>query len=203
MVTTDYVPVNKDPKVDKTKLIISNVKENVNVQHLDFYIQLITDDKAIESINWSLEYPGKIIINFKREMDIDKIFETFHNNKKFQTINGRPIDLETVNMTKTIVVLINEYRNEEKPWNHVGLNPLDDEEESDKYEPRSIPATRDLLELYFSNKKKSGGGEVEKVDRKNSRYWLVSMVDMRVVKEIAKREHIIDEKPIKVTKTKK
>ena len=61
-----------------------------------------------------------------------------------------------------------------------------------------IPATRDLLDLYFSNKQRSGGGEVESIERRTSRYWLVVMKDQRSVSNILARKHIIDEKPIRV-----
>jgi hypothetical protein len=157
----------------------------VNIQHLDFYIQLIiTDFNSIESINWSLHFADKIMIHFKHEMDIIKIIETFQKNPLLKTINGHPIHLETVSLTKQIAVLIKE--EEGAVYN------------SQKYEPKSIPATRDLLELYFSNKRRSNGGHVESVNRINSKYWLISMREHQTAKNIAESMHIIDEKPTKV-----
>jgi hypothetical protein len=78
------------------------------------------------------------------------------------------------------------------------LTKLDSKQDEEEYHPEMIPATRDLLDLYFVNKIRSGGGELEKIERKSSRYWLVVMKDQRSIKEILSRKHVIDEKPIKV-----
>ena len=68
----------------------------------------------------------------------------------------------------------------------------------DEYNPESIPATKDLIDLYFLNKSRSGGGEIDSIERKTSRYWLVKVKDYRVMKDILARDHIVDEKPIKM-----
>ena len=93
--------------VDRSKIILSNIQENVNIQQLDFYIQLITQQNRadINEINWSLEKKGKLIIDFKTEIDINKILAEF-NNSNLNNINGKPIQIETVNKTKTLVVLV-------------------------------------------------------------------------------------------------
>ena len=46
--------------IDRTKIVLSNIQENVSIQHLDFYIQLITASISTEifEINWSLEMKG-------------------------------------------------------------------------------------------------------------------------------------------------
>ena len=44
------------PSIDKTKLIISNIQENINIQQLEFYINLITQKNEIKEINWSLDF---------------------------------------------------------------------------------------------------------------------------------------------------
>ncbi len=115
----------------------------------------------------------------------------FNQNELANNINGRPVQLETVNATRTLVVLVKDLKSK-KPQ-----TKLDSPSDVEEYKPESIPATRDLLELYFSNKSRSGGGDVESIERKSSRYWLIHMKDHRYVKDILARKHIVDEKPIK------
>ena len=93
--------------IDKTKLILSNIQENINIQQLDFYVQLICHNNRadINEINWSLEKKGKLLIDFKREIDINKLLTEF-NNSQLNNLNGKPIQVETVNKTKTLVVLV-------------------------------------------------------------------------------------------------
>jgi hypothetical protein len=176
--------------IDKTKLIISNIQENISLQQLDFYIQLITHRAEINEINWSLEHKGKLIIDFKKEMDINHILDEFQQ-QTFNNLNGKSIQLETVNVTRTLVVLVKDIRSR-----YSIVSRLDTDAED--YRPEMIPATRDLLELYFVNKLRSGGGEVESIERKSSRYWLIVMKDQRSIKDILSRRHVIDEKPIKL-----
>ena len=72
---------------DKTKLVISNLPENVNIQHLEFYINLLANKNDIKEINWSLDFKGKILIEFKKEVDIAKILDDFNSNG-LNNING-------------------------------------------------------------------------------------------------------------------
>lgn len=180
--------------IDKTKLIIANIQENISLQQLDFYIQLITSRGEINEINWSLEHKGKLIIDFKKEVDITRILQEYKEHQ-MNNLNGKPIQLETVNVTRTLVVLVKDLKPKKSALNSSKLDSKNDEEE---YRPEMIPATRDLLDLYFANKFRSGGAEVESIERKSARYWLVVMKDQRSIKEILQRKHIIDEKPIKV-----
>jgi hypothetical protein len=183
------------PAIDKTKLVISNIQENISLQQLDFYIQLITNRGDINEINWSLEHKGKLIIDFKKEMDINRILQEYKENN-LNNLNGKPVQIETVNVTRTFVVLVKGLKSNHKSI--ANLTKLDSKQDEEEYHPEMIPATRDLLDLYFVNKIRSGGGEVEKIERKSSRYWLVVMKDQRSIKEILSRKHVIDEKPIKV-----
>lgn len=182
------------PSIDKTKLIVSSIQENISLQQLDFYIQLVTCKGEINEINWSLEHKGKLIIDFKKEMDIARILAEFKDHQ-LNNLNGKPIQLETVNVTRTLVVLVKDLKPRKSVMN---LSKLDSKIDEEEYRPEMIPATRDLLDLYFANKQRSGGGEVESIERKSSRYWLVVMKDQRSIKEILSRKHVIDEKPIKV-----
>jgi hypothetical protein len=177
--------------VDRTKLILSNIQENINIQHLEFYINLITARSEIKEINWSLEHKGKILIEFTKEIDINRVLSEFQSTNFLNNLNSKPIQIETVNLTRTLVVLIKDVKIKKK-------TPKLDSNEEEDYQPEMIPATTDLLDLYFVNKQRSGGGEVESIERKSARYWLVTMKDQRVIKEILSRKHIIDEKPIKV-----
>ena len=177
--------------VDRTKLILSNIQENINIQHLEFYINLITARSEIKEINWSLEHKGKILIEFTKEIDINRVLSEFQSTNFLNNLNSKPIQIETVNLTRTLVVLIKDVKIKKK-------TPKLDSNEDEDYQPEMIPATTDLLDLYFVNKQRSGGGEVESIERKSARYWLVTMKDQRVIKEILSRKHIIDEKPIKV-----
>jgi len=183
------------PAIDKTKLVISNIQENISLQQLDFYIQLITNRGDINEINWSLEHKSKLIIDFKKEMDINRILQEYKENN-LNNLNGKPVQIETVNVTRTFVVLVKGLKSNHKSI--ANLTKLDSKQDEEEYHPEMIPATRDLLDLYFVNKIRSGGGEVEKIERKSSRYWLVVMKDQRSIKEILSRKHVIDEKPIKV-----
>lgn len=176
--------------IDRTKLVLSNIQENVSIQQLDFYIQLICHQNRadINEINWGLEKKNKLIIDFKREVDINRILTEF-NNSNLNNLNGKPIQIETVNKTKTLVVLIK--------GNKMGKKKQLDQD-GDDYVPQSIPATKDLIDLYFLNKQRSGGGEIESIERKTSRYWLVKVKDYRVMKDILARKHMVDEKPLKI-----
>jgi len=169
------------PAIDKTKLVISNIQENISLQQLDFYIQLITNRGDINEINWSLEHKGKLIIDFKKEMDINRILQEYKENN-LNNLNGKPVQIETVNVTRTFVVLVKGLKSNHKSI--ANLTKLDSKQDEEEYHPEMIPATRDLLDLYFVNKIRSGGGEVEKIERKSSRYWLVVMKDQRSIKEI-------------------
>ena len=73
--------------IDKTKLIISNIPENINIQHLELYINLLSNKNEIKEINWSLDFKGKILIEFKKETDINKILDEF-NSKGLNNLNG-------------------------------------------------------------------------------------------------------------------
>jgi len=94
--------------VDRTKLVVSNVQENINIQQLDLFIQMLcgVHKTDINEINWSLEKRGKLIIDFRREVDINRVLSDFNNNASLTTLNGRPVQLETVNKTRTLVVLV-------------------------------------------------------------------------------------------------
>jgi hypothetical protein len=183
--------------IDKTKLVMSNIQENVSIQQIDFLVKLITGKNEINEINWSLEHKGKILIDFKREVDVHRLIEDFQLSPALSNLNGKAVQLETVQVTRTIVVLVKDFKLAKKPTTPqmAKLDSVNDEEE---YKPESIPASRDLLDLYFINKQRSGGGEVESIERKSSRYWLVIMKDHRCLKDILSRRHVIDEKPIKV-----
>lgn len=149
--------------IDKTKLVVSNIQENVNIQQIDYYIKLLTHNQDINEINWSLEHKGRLLIDFKKEVDIVKIIEEFHNNPSLSNLNGKQILVETVNVTRTLVVLVKDFRPKKLA---VKLDSANDIEE---YKPETIPATKDLLELYFVNRQRSGGGEVESIERKSAR----------------------------------
>ena len=179
--------------IDKTKLIISNINENINIQQLDFYIQLITVSYKcdINDIHWSLEKKGKLLIDFKKEIDMAKVLNEF-NNSGLNNLNGKPIQLETVNKTKTLVVLILDHKGVSRTRQH--MKGLDWEE----YTPELIPATKDLINLYFMNKQRSGGGDIESIERKSSKYWLVNVKDFRIMKDILARKHVVDEKPLRM-----
>ncbi|CAF0758942.1 unnamed protein product [Brachionus calyciflorus] len=178
-------PLNQ---IDKTKLVVSNIQENVSIQQLDFYIQLLCNRQEINEINWSLENKGKLLIDFKKEIDINKVLSEFTN---FNNLNGKLAQIETVNETRTLVVLVKDFKDQKKTLKIDSIN-------DDEYKPETIPATRDLLDLYFTNKTRSGGGEIESIERRSSRYWIVIMKDQRSVKEILSRKHNVDGKPIKV-----
>lgn len=150
--------------IDKTKLVVSNIQENVTIQQIDFYIRLLTHAQEINEINWSLEHKGRLLIDFKKEVDILKIIEEFHSNPALSNLNGKPIEVETVNVTRTLVILVKDFR----PKKPAALK-LDSPHDVEEYKPETIPATRDLLELYFVNRQRSGGGEVESIERKSSR----------------------------------
>lgn len=180
-----------DSSIDRTKIVISNLQENVNIQHLDMFVQLVTGRHEVNEINWSLDQRGKILIDFKKEIDVNKILYEFNNNS-LNNLNGRPVQIETVNLTRTIVVLVKGQKVKRI------ISKLGSSRDDEEYIPENIPATRDLLDLYFVNKQRSGGGEVELVERKTSRHWLVVLKDQRIVRDILSRKHIVDEKPIKV-----
>jgi hypothetical protein len=163
--------------VDRTKLVLANIQENVNVQQLELFVQLLcgVHRADINEVNWSLEKRGKLIIDFRREVDIGRLLSEFNNNAGLATLNGRPVQLETVNKTRTLVVLV---KGSKKKKETVGGNGGVEE-----YEPESIPATRDLIDLYLMNKQRSGGGgEIESIERRSARYWLVRLKDQRVMK---------------------
>jgi hypothetical protein len=77
----------QNASIDKTKLIISNIPENINIQHLELYINLLSNKNEIKEINWSLDFKGKILIEFKKETDINKILDEF-NSKGLNNLNG-------------------------------------------------------------------------------------------------------------------
>lgn len=184
------------PGIDKTKLVISNIQENVTIQQLEFLVKLVTQKNEINEINWSLEHKGKLLIDFKREVEMQKLLEEFGQNQTLSNLNGKPIQIETVNVTSTVVVLVKDFKWKKPTAQQIAK--LDSANDDEEYKPEYIPATKDLLDLYFINKQRSGGGEVERIERKSSRYWLVTMKDHRCLKDILSRKHVIDEKPIKV-----
>jgi hypothetical protein len=156
-------------QIDKTHLLISNIPENINIQQLEFYIQLLANKNEIEEINWSMENRGKLLIEFKKEIDVNKVLHEFSENN-YNNLNGKPVQLETLSLTRTLVVLVKDVKAKNRPE-----YSLDSDLGDQDYKPEQIPATRDLLDLYFCNKQRSGGGEVESIERKSSRYWLVVM----------------------------
>lgn len=149
--------------IDKTKLVVSNIQENVSIQQIDFYVKLLTHNQEINEINWSLDHKGKLLIDFKKESDILKIIEEFHSNPALSNLNGKAVQVETVNVTRTLVVLVKDFRPKKQTLK------LDSPNDIEEYKPEAIPATRDLLDLYFVNRQRSGGGEVESIERKSAR----------------------------------
>ena len=77
----------QNSSIDKTKLVIANIPENVNIQHLELYINLLSNKNEIKEINWSLDFKGKVLIEFKKEVDINKILDDFNSNG-LNNING-------------------------------------------------------------------------------------------------------------------
>ena len=182
------------PLADRTKIIIANLQENINIQQLDFFIQLLTNKSEVQSVSWSFEMKGKILVEFAKEIDLKKILHEYHKSN-MNNLNGKLIQIEPVNSTRTLIVVIKELKNLKEP--SLKLEPQSPNFE-DENEISKIPATRDLLELYFVNKQRSGGGEIEVIERRSARYWLIKMKDQRVFKEILTRKHIVDFKEIKV-----
>lgn len=180
-------PINT---IDKTKFVLSNIQENINIQQLELYIKLLSDRQEISSINWSLEKKGKLLVEFKKEIDINKVLNEFNSNN-MNNLNSKPIQIETVNLTRSLVVLVKDF----KP--KLSLK-LDSQNEDNEYKPETIPATKDLLDLFFSNRQRSGGGEIETIERISSRFWIITMKEQRAVKDIISRKHMVDDKPIKV-----
>ena len=183
------------PLADRTKIIIANLQENINIQQLDFFIQLLTNKAEVQNVSWSFEMKGKLLIEFKKEIDLKKILQEYHRSF-MNNLNGKQVQIEPVNLTRTLIVVIKELKNLKEPSIRSNEPPqpnIEDENEISK-----IPATRDLLELYFVNKQRSGGGEIEVIERRSARYWLIKMKDQRVFKEILSRKHSVDFKEIKV-----
>lgn len=149
--------------IDKTKLVVSSIQENVTIQQIDFYVRLLTQNQEINEINWSLEHKGRLLIDFKKEVDILKIIEEFHTNPALSNLNGKAVQVETVNVTRTLVILVKDFRQKKQALK------LDSPNDFEEYKPETIPATRDLLELYFVNRQRSGGGEIESIERKSAR----------------------------------
>jgi hypothetical protein len=182
------------PLADRTKIIIANLQENINIQQLDFFIQLLTNKSEVQNVSWSFEMKGKLLVEFEREIDLKKILHEYHKSS-MNNLNGKLVQIEPVNTTRTLIVVIKELKNFKE--SSLKLEPLSPNVE-DENEISKIPATRDLLELYFVNKQRSGGGEIEVIERRSARYWLIKMKDQRVFKEILSRKHIVDFKEIKV-----
>jgi hypothetical protein len=183
------------PLADRTKIILSNLQENINIQQLDFFIQLLTSKAEVQQVSWSFEFKGKLLIEFKKEIDLKKILQEYHKSS-FNNLNGKQVQIEPVNMTRTLIIVIKELNNIKEQSLRLVEQQLNSGEDGN--EISKIPATRDLLELYFVNKQRSGGGEIEFIERRSARYWLIKMKDQRVFKEILSRKHVVDFKEIKV-----
>ena len=192
--TTNYeIQKVKNDIIDRTKLIISNIPETVAIQHLDFLIKLITDKQEIYKITWSLECKDKLLIDFKQEIDTDKVFSRFN---QFNNLNTREIKIEKVSKTKKLYILVKNqpFNNQTKKLNQSGL--FDSSE--DAYCPENIPVTKDLLELYFTNKYRSGSNGYHKIDRISSKHWIVEIKDYETIANILTREHVLDKKPFHI-----
>jgi hypothetical protein len=184
--------------IDKSKLILANIQENVNIQQLEFYIKLLTNKADISQISWSYEHKGKLLVEFKHDVDMNRIYHEYNSNS-FNNLNGKPVEIETVNITRTLILIIRELATgyHQNKSEGVTSEPDDDNDGVDSAIAR-IPVTKDLLELYFVNKKRSGGGDIEFIERKSAHYWLVCMKDQRSIKELIARKHHVDYKQIKV-----
>lgn len=187
------------PVIDKTKFIISNIQENINIQQLEYFIQLLSNKIEIKQVSWSFEYKGKLLVEFKREIDLKKVLQEYHKNV-YNNLNGKPVQIEPVNLTRALLIIIKEdpaaiSASKLALNKHESINTSKIENED---EIAKIPATRDLLSLYFVNKQRSGGGDIEFIERRSQNCWLVKMRDQRVIKELLSRKHSVDFKEIKV-----
>lgn len=191
---TKFLESDGEGGVDRAKLVIGNIPENINSQQLDFYLSLLTNRAEIHQVFWSYEFKGKLLVEFKRDIDLKSVFTEFNKNQ-LNNLNGRQLQLETVNQSKTIILLLNELPN--KDWSFSASNLEISRINMDEGDIAKIPATRDLLVLYFVNSQRSGGGEIEFIERKSNKYWIIKMKDIRVVKEILSRKHFVDYKQIK------
>jgi hypothetical protein len=175
-----------DLKIDKTKIIISKLKENMNVQQLEFLILLLVQKQSdILKVNWSLDHKDKLLVSFKQEIDQSN-FKTLFNK-----LNRFNYELENVHKTTNLLVLVKSVgnRTEKRKMS------LFDDVADDAYCPEKIPVTRDLLELYFSNKIRSGSSGLKAIERISNFVWIVKLDDHATMLEILNREHKIDAKP--------
>lgn len=192
LIESEYDDVELDVKssglssndaLDRTKLIISDISETTPIQQIDYLIRLVTDRQEISKIDWSFSFKNRILISFRKEINLEKTFELY--KRQFNNLNGKKISLETVNKTNKLIILV------KKSDQKLSLNS----EDNDKYSPETIPVTKDLLELYFTNKLRSGSNGYTSIERISSHYWMIEITNTESIESILSREHMLDCKP--------
>ncbi|XP_070575135.1 protein mono-ADP-ribosyltransferase PARP14-like isoform X2 [Ptychodera flava] len=120
-------------EIDNTRLLVKNISVNTTEDCLELFLK----DKAGCDVLYidKDENKRKAIVTFEDEIDVKRVVEKFNRQPdKKKKLDGSKLQLFSLNETST-----------------VEITDLPDN------------VTPDWLELYFENKKRSGGGDVESV----------------------------------------
>ncbi|CAF0924719.1 unnamed protein product [Didymodactylos carnosus] len=155
--------------IDARRLILFNLPTDIIREYLELYIENLTNEAEIERIDYSNECDTTVMVTFKQELGLIRmIFFIYSYSVTCLFVH---LDLQEAKRRHSTRPKLNN--------NEISI--------SDVYIPstimiRNLPddISKDVLELYFSNKKRSDGGEVKevKLDQENQ-HALVTFKDSK------------------------
>lgn len=160
-----------EPPIDPTRLLFENVAETCTDEMIGLYITLIFNSSLDDSFKVEELRRNRKRVQIKFNRNVD-YNEVLARQKKLPALNGLTIGIRQVRVPDTIRV--NELKN---------------------------TATKELLQLYFSNPKVSNGGDIKLIKMYSfENKALVQFKDYRKVEEVLGRTHIICETLVKLEK---
>ncbi|CAF0810463.1 unnamed protein product [Brachionus calyciflorus] len=155
--------------IDQKRILLTNVPSSIDKEYLDLYLEYLSDEVEIERIDPGEEIINSIVVTYSKFID-------FENLKKKHKHKPRILKNTTVvlpvYLPNTVVLELE---------NDKSKKPLD------------THLSAEILELYFSNKKRSGGHNVKNVKfeaKKNSAF--VSFENFETAKQVCNRSHHIN-----------
>lgn len=160
-----------EPPLDPTRLLFENVAETCTDEMIGLYITLIFNSSLDDSFKVEELRRNRKRVQIKFNRTVD-YNEILARQKKFPALNGSTIAIRQVRVPDTIRV--NELKN---------------------------TATKELLQLYFSNPKVSSGGDIKLIRMYSfENKALVQFRDYNKVQDVLGRSHIICESIVKLEK---
>lgn len=153
--------------VDRRRIILTNVLSFLDQDFLELYIEYLSNEADIERFDMSREIKDTIVVTFEKDIDFDSVKKKHDLKPNLMNVKT---DLYPVYQPDTVII--------------------ETKENTDNFQ-----LNKEILELYFSNRKRSGGENVKHVrlSSKDNRIAYVTFNDFESAKRVTfKKNHQIN-----------